>query len=65
VPIWYSADKIVAPGLATVKDKSYPVSRSLYVITNGQPSGLAGDFISYILSDEGQEIVAEEGYVTV
>ncbi|MFA5269559.1 MAG: phosphate ABC transporter substrate-binding protein [Methanoregula sp.] len=65
LPIWYNADKIVAPNLATVKDKSYPVSRELYVITNGQPSGLAGDFIQYILSADGQKIVADEGYVTV
>ena len=50
LPIWYNADRIVAPSLATVKDKSYPVSRELYVITNGQPSGLTGDFIQYILS---------------
>jgi len=65
LPIWYNADRIVLPGLATVKDKSYPVSRELYVITNGQPSGLAGDFIQYILSEEGQKIVRDEGYVTV
>ena len=45
LPIWYNADRIVAPSLATVKDRTYPVSRDLYVITNGQPSGLTGDFI--------------------
>jgi len=65
LPIWYNADRIVLPSLATVKDKSYPVSRELYVITSGQPSGLTGDFIQYILSTEGQKIVADEGYVTV
>ena len=65
LPVWYNADRIVAPSLATVKDKSYPVSRELYVITNGQPTGLAGDFVQYILSAEGQKIVADEGYVTV
>ena len=65
VPIWYNAQKIVAPSISTVKDKTYPVSRDLYVITNGQPSGLAGDFIKYILSPDGQKIVADEGYVTV
>ncbi|OPX63635.1 MULTISPECIES: phosphate ABC transporter substrate-binding protein [unclassified Methanoregula] len=65
LPIWYNADRIVAPNLANVKDKTYPVSRELYLITNGQPSGLTGDFIRYILSEEGQKIVADEGYVTV
>ncbi|MFA7303795.1 MAG: phosphate ABC transporter substrate-binding protein [Methanoregula sp.] len=65
LPIWYNAQKIIAPGINTVKDKTYPVSRHLYVITNGQPSGLAGDFITYILSPDGQKIVADEGYVTI
>jgi phosphate transport system substrate-binding protein len=65
LPIWYNSQKIVAPTLDNVKTRIYPVSRDLYVITNGQPSGLTGDFITYILSSEGQEIVAEEGYVTL
>jgi len=65
LPIWYNFDKIVAPTLENVKSKSYPVSRDLYVITNGQPAGLAGDFITYLLSPEGQKIVADEGYVTL
>ncbi len=65
LPIWYNANKIVPASLDNVKTKTYPVSRDLYVITNGQPSGLAGDFIQYILSPEGQKIVAEEGYVTL
>lgn len=65
LPIWYNADKIIAPSLDNVKSKTYPVSRDLYVITNGQPTGLAGDFIKYILSADGQKIVADEGYVTL
>lgn len=65
VPVWYNADKIVAPTLDNVKSKTYPVSRDLYVITNGNPSSLTGDFIRYILSPEGQKIVADEGYVTL
>jgi len=65
LPIWYNAQTIIAPSINTVKDKTYPVSRDLYVLTNGQPSGLAGDFIKYILSADGQKIVADEGYVTL
>ncbi|MDD1694016.1 MAG: phosphate ABC transporter substrate-binding protein [Methanoregula sp.] len=65
LPIWYNADKIIAPTVDNVKSKTYPVSRDLYVITNGQPSGLTGDFINYILSTDGQKIVADEGYVTL
>jgi len=65
LPIWYNAQKFVAPTIDNVKTKTYPVSRDLYVITNGQPSGLTADFIKYILSPDGQKIVADEGYVTL
>jgi phosphate transport system substrate-binding protein len=65
LPIWYNAQKIIPPTIANVKDLSYPMSRNLYVITNGQPTSLTGNFIKYILSPEGQKIVADEGYVTI
>ena len=65
LPIWYNAQKFVAPTIDNIKSKTYPVSRDLYVITNGQPAGLTGDFIKYILSPEGQKIVSDEGYVTL
>ena len=65
LPIWYNANKIIPASLDNVKTKTYPISRDLYVITNGQPTGLAGDFIKYILSTDGQKIVSDEGYVTI
>ena len=65
LPIWYNAQNVVAPTIDNVKSMSYPVSRDLYLITNGQPTGLTGDFITYILSPGGQKIVADEGYVTL
>jgi len=65
LPIWFNANKIIPASLDTVKTRTYPVSRNLYVITNGQPTGLADAFIKYALSPEGQKIVAEEGYVTL
>ncbi|MEN6443679.1 MAG: phosphate ABC transporter substrate-binding protein [Methanoregula sp.] len=65
LPIWYNYQKIITPSIATVKDKTYPVSRSLYVITNGQPTGLTKGFIDYILSPAGQKIVEDEGYVKI
>ncbi len=63
LPIWYNADKIINPTIDNVKTRTYPVSRNLYVITNGQPTGLTKDFIDYILSPDGQNIVAAQGYV--
>jgi len=65
LPIWYNAQKFVAPTIDNVKSKTYPISRDLYVVTNGQPTGLTSDFIKYILGPDGQKIVADEGYISL
>jgi phosphate transport system substrate-binding protein len=48
---------------ATILNGSYPISRNLTMLTNGEPSGLVKAFIDFILSDAGQDIVAEEGFI--
>ena len=55
--------KTVVPSIETVKDKTYPVSRPLFLLTNGEPNGTIADFIDYIKGQEGQKIVSEEGFV--
>lgn len=65
LPIWYNYDKIISPTSENVKSKNYPISRDLYVVTNGQPTGLTKDFINYILGPEGQKIAEDEGYITI
>lgn len=47
-----------------VKNGSYPVARPFNIATNGEAQGLAKDFIDFILSDEGQAVVEENGYVS-
>jgi phosphate transport system substrate-binding protein len=42
---------------------TYPYSRYLYMLTSGQPTGLAKDYIDFILSPAGQEHLKTEGYV--
>ena len=54
----------VAPSADAVKDGSYSVSRPFNIATMGEPEGLAADFINFIMSDEGQAIVEEEGYIS-
>jgi len=49
----------------TIKGGSYPLSRALHLYTFGEPSPGARAFIDFILSEEGQEIVAESGFVPV
>ncbi len=53
----------VEPTVETVQSEEYPISRSLHMYTRGEPTGLVKDFIDYVQSDEGQEIVEEEGFV--
>jgi len=54
----------VEPSVANVKNSSYPIFRPLNMLTNGEPSALAQAFLDFILSEMGQEIVADE-YITV
>lgn len=49
----------------TAKDGTYPIVRPLYFLTKEQPTGLVKDFIDFCQSTEGQQIVAENGYITV
>lgn len=53
----------VAPSAETVQDGTYAIQRDLILATNGPATGLAQDFIEWILSAEGQAIVSEEGFV--
>lgn len=52
----------VKPSVATVNDGSYPVSRPLFMITVGQPTGQVKDYLDWILRD-GQALVVELGFV--
>ncbi len=49
----------------TALSGKYPVSRPLYMFTNGEPTGPAGKFINFVLSTEGQAIVKKEGFVPI
>lgn len=57
--------KAVAPSLATVQNKSYPVSRGLYMYTDGEPSGAVKEYLDFVKSDAGQALVEGVGYVPI
>jgi phosphate transport system substrate-binding protein len=66
LPIWWNdPNKAVSPTKENVLDRSYPVNRELFMFTNGQPTGLAKDYLDFIMSPAGQKIVDEEGYVSL
>ena len=53
----------VAATVDTVLDSSYPISRDLYVYTNGDPTGVGKAYMEWILGTEGQKVVQDEGFV--
>ncbi len=55
----------VAPSAAAVKDGSYPLARPFLLGTLGELRPEVQDFLNYILSDLGQSMISEAGYVAV
>jgi phosphate transport system substrate-binding protein len=54
-----------APTIENVINGKYPISRPLFLYTNGQPQGLVKKFIDFVLSKEGQDIVLETDFVPI
>ena len=50
---------------AAVDSGAYPISRPLYMATNGKPKADVAQFLAWIVSPEGQSIVEREGFFTV
>jgi phosphate transport system substrate-binding protein len=55
----------VTPSVKTVQDHSYSYWRPTFYYTNGEPGGLAKQFLDFTISSPGQKIVAQVGFVPV
>ena len=55
----------VAPTEPNAADGSYPIVRPLNMLTNGEPAGMVKAFLDFILSEAGQKLVVEDGYIPV
>jgi len=55
----------VLPDIQHVRDGSYPISRSLHVLLAKKGPSEARDFVNFLLSKQGQEIVRKSGYLSV
>ncbi len=53
------------PTVETTLAKKYPIARSLQMYTLGEPEGAVKQYIDWVLSDAGQKILQESGYVPV
>jgi phosphate transport system substrate-binding protein len=54
-----------APTAETIKNRTYPISRYLYMYLKSRPTGETKKFIDWILSPEGQNLIASVGYFPV
>lgn len=55
----------VEPSVDTIKDGSYKISRPFNIATKDNVSDVAQDFINYIMSADGQEVISNDGYISV
>lgn len=56
---------IVEATPGNIANRSYPMSRPLFVLTNGEPMGEARTLIDFLLSPRGQALVRKHGYLSL
>ncbi len=54
---------VVSPTNENIATKKYPLSRPLFILTNGEPQGAAKTLVDFVLSERGQELVKKHGYL--
>lgn len=61
--------RVIAPTSENIRAKVYPFSRDLYIVVNKQANQalplLERRFLSFVLSERGQQIVADNGYYAI
>ncbi len=66
IPLVKEGSDYVEPTYGNVASGKYPLSRFLYVYVNKEPNKaldpLTKEFLKFVLSKEGQEIVVKDGY---
>ena len=53
------------PRSRVVQAKTYPYARPTFYYTNGEPSGVAKEFVDFTISPTGQKIVLQVGFVPI
>lgn len=55
--------KPIMPSTAAVRDGSYPIARSLWMYTIGEPTGATKQYLDWIKGQEGQAVLANKHYI--
>ncbi len=56
---------VIQPTPENIASHKYPMSRPLFIITNGEPQGSAKTVVDFMLSAQGQELVKKHGYLAL
>lgn len=74
---WADGERVFALGLArddgttadptatSIATRLYPMSRPLFLLTEGEPAGEAKIFVEFMLSERGQALVRKHGYLSL
>ena len=55
----------IKPTRKNIASGAYPLFRPLYLVTQGNPSLEVKGFLEWLLGDEGQQAVADQGTVNL
>jgi len=53
------------PSIKNIHDGKYNIIRPIFLLTKGEPKGMTSEFIDFILSPQGQKIIADNGLLAV
>ncbi|MGP8336687.1 MAG: phosphate ABC transporter substrate-binding protein [Methanosarcinaceae archaeon] len=53
------------PTVQSVQDGSYAISRTLWMVTNGNPNSAEEAYLDFVLTDEGQAIVEDVHFIPI
>lgn len=53
----------IEPNEENVRNDTYPITRYLHFFTTKSPGGVVKNFIDWVLSPAGQNVVRKSGYI--
>lgn len=60
-----ATEEVIQATSGNIANRKYPMSRPLFLLSNGAPAGEAKVLIDFVLSERGQALVKKHGYLSV
>ncbi len=57
--------RLILPSNKNIASHQYPMSRPLFLLSNGEPKGEVKTFVDFLLSERGQALVRKHGYLSL